>query len=64
MKEQPAWVCLECGNALGKRQKHEGSVHISSWSDGTCGVCLKYKSVTEPRDFGYLVKGEYNNGRT
>ena len=59
MKKQPAWVCLDCGNKLGARPKSANSNHVSTWHNETCGVCLQYRSVTEPRDFGYLNKGEY-----
>ena len=57
-KPYPSWVCHECGNN-GKRytlsqKKYLGrGTFCSTIHEGTCGVCGKVKSVTEPRDYGY-----------
>ena len=45
-------VCNECGTRYGKY-----SVGCSSVHTGTCDVCGETRSVTEPRDYGYLQKG-------
>ena len=50
--DQPAWVCYECGVKNGFWKPG-----IATWHTDTCGVCNHQKSVTEPRDFGYLAKG-------
>jgi len=42
-----AWVCWGCGMDL-PEAKHPG---VATWHDGTCDVCGKKTSVTEPRDF-------------
>jgi anaerobic ribonucleoside-triphosphate reductase len=52
-KEQPAWVCYDCGRKYGTIR----GLSVSCWHRDTCGVCGLEKSVTEPRDFGYLLKG-------
>lgn len=49
MKYYPAWVCARCGTDFGRKK-----CGIATWHHGTCGVCLKDASVTEPRDFGHL----------
>lgn len=49
---QPDWVCHDCGVKYGNKQYEN---HISTWHNGTCGVCNQEKPVTEPRDFGYLT---------
>lgn len=50
---QPEWVCYECG----ERWRRGEWFSTSTWHDGVCGVCLKEKPVTEPRDCGYLRSG-------
>jgi hypothetical protein len=50
--EQPGWVCRDCGIQYSRRNKLVSL--ISSWHEDKCGVCGQIKSVTEPRDFGYL----------
>lgn len=45
-------VCNECGTRYGKYSVGCSSVHM-----GTCDVCGEERSVTEPRDYGYLKKG-------
>lgn len=47
-KDYPVWVCDTCGIAHGKHRTGSSTYHM-----GICGVCLKGKSVTSPRDFGY-----------
>jgi len=51
-KEYPECVCADCGKAYGNRE-----CGISTWHNGTCGVCGKEAAVTEPRDFGHLNAG-------
>ena len=45
-------VCNDCGKKYG--EYHNG---VSSVWEGKCNVCDRTKSVTEVRDYGYLVKG-------
>lgn len=57
---QPEWCCDACGKAFGCRYRTMGG--LSRWTAtyhvGTCGVCGDSQvSVTEPRDFGYLIQG-------
>ena len=49
---QPDWVCYDCG-------KKHGSFKcgMATWHKGKCGACGEERSVTEPRDFGYLLTG-------
>lgn len=46
-KPYPVYVCHDCGSKYGKRR-----ALMSTFHRGTCGVCGKEKSVTEPRDYG------------
>lgn len=46
---QPAWVCTDCGNKYGSH-----ACGVATFHDDDCGICGEYKSVTEPRDFGYI----------
>lgn len=48
----PDVICSDCGKKYGKR-----SCGIATWYLDNCGVCGKYTSVTEPRDFGHLQDG-------
>lgn len=45
-------VCHDCGDKYGTY-----SVGCSSTWEGKCGVCGETKSVTEVRDYAYLMKG-------
>lgn len=54
--EQPDWVCSQCGEKYGRRK----TGFMATWHKGTCGVCRQTKTVTEPRDFGFLVNGWKN----
>lgn len=47
MKKYPNLVCYKCGNKYGEATE-ESTFHI-----GTCDVCGKEASVTEPRDYNY-----------
>lgn len=50
--EQAYVCCNDCGNKYGIH-----SVGCSSvWMD-TCDVCDEYRSVTETRDYAYLITG-------
>lgn len=49
---QPAWCCITCGEKYG----HSVQRDISTYHGDTCGVCGKFTTVTEPRDFFYLRK--------
>jgi hypothetical protein len=51
----PRWICLDCGNKYGRRAGGVCTMHV-----GKCDVCGEEKSVTEPRDFGYLFDGWRN----
>lgn len=50
-KGYPDWVCHHCGEKH-RRAKHP-CVFASTFHIGTCDVCEKITSVTEPRDYGY-----------
>lgn len=56
MKNQPAWVCFDCGVKFGKNVK-DG---VSTFHMDNCGVCSKWKSVTDPRNYGYLDMNKVN----
>lgn len=45
-------VCRDCGEKYGKY-----SVGCSSRWEANCNVCGQLKSVTEARDYGFLIKG-------
>ena len=57
---QPKEVCWDCGKKYGCRMR-DG---VSSYHIGRCDVCGKAKTVTEPRDFGYLNKDWLKHERT
>jgi hypothetical protein len=51
------WVCFDCGiealkNLINKRKKR---LLISTYHNDRCDVCGQIKSVTEIRDYGYLI---------
>ncbi|HET8686350.1 MAG TPA: hypothetical protein VFM18_06760 [Methanosarcina sp.] len=50
-KKYPDWICAACGIKYGKQ-----SCDIATWHSGKCDVCGEDAIVTEPRDFGHLVK--------
>lgn len=50
--DQPTWVCYECGKKYGSFR-----CGIATWHPDVCDVCGEVHSVTEPRDFGYLLLG-------
>ena len=47
----PEWVCRPCGYQYGRFPRMD---RISTWHEGTCGICGQRGPVTEPRDFGHL----------
>lgn len=49
-KRYPAWICSDCADRAGGKMP-EG--HLCTVHEGTCGVCLERKYVTEPRDYRY-----------
>jgi methionyl-tRNA synthetase len=49
-KPYPQWVCQTCGS-YAAQGKHKNN--YSTYHEGTCEVCGHFKSITEPRDFGY-----------
>jgi hypothetical protein len=51
-KDQPQWICYACGRKYGSFK-----AGLASYHQATCECCGKYTSVTEPRDFGYLLDG-------
>lgn len=50
--DQPAWVCHACGVKYGSFR-----AGLATWHQDTCGCCSRETSVTEPRDYGYLLHG-------
>jgi hypothetical protein len=56
---QPDWVCSPCGTKWGYAKtpfSHIGEI-MSTYHEDNCGVCGERTSVTEARDYGYLVHG-------
>lgn len=62
---QPNWVCRECGHQWGlwwQEGQYRGPIrHCATLHEGKCDVCGNKKSVTEPRDYGYLKEGWHEN---
>lgn len=60
-KDQPNWVCHDCGEKWGRwweEGKYNGpSPHFATYHINECEVCSKTTSVTEARDFGFLRTG-------
>lgn len=54
----PEWVCIDCGIKHGRKRPG-----LATWHSENCGICGKYKYVTEPRDFGHLLDGWQNSYR-
>lgn len=58
---QPGWVCIPCGEKWGSwwvGGSYKGpQPHVATFHEGECGVCGNTRSVTEARDFGYLLAG-------
>ena len=50
--DYPAWVCSACGAKYGTRIPV-----MATWHMGRCGVCSVMAAVTEPRDYGHLQPG-------
>lgn len=59
-RKQIDWVCNDCGSKYGRWYQPGGlfpETHFATYHMNTCDVCnTKDVAVTEPRDFGYLVK--------
>ena len=55
-KEQPVWICHDCGREYGNRD-----CGVATWHSDTCEVCGKETSCTEPRDYGYLKPNWVNH---
>ena len=47
------WICYKCARANGGR-----SSGLSTFHNGICDICLKERTVTEPRDYrlSHLLK--------
>jgi hypothetical protein len=58
---QPDWVCDPCGVRWGSwwvTGEYVGpKPHVATFHEGLCDVCGSTNSVTEARDYGYLVVG-------
>ena len=52
-RDYPAWVLFRLRPQVwqGRSDGHACTVHR-----GVCGICKEQRDVTEPRDFGHLVK--------
>lgn len=56
----PEGICQDCGINYG--QWHEGGIyrgpehHCATYYLGACGICGKEDAITEPRDYGHLVR--------
>jgi len=44
-------ACSDCGKLYAKPLKWR----VSTWYEGKCDICMKRKTVTEARDFGYFT---------
>jgi hypothetical protein len=62
--KQPQLVCHSCGEKYGinfqleiKEILSQYKNEFSTFNNGFCEVCLKYKAVTDPKDYGYLHSG-------
>ena len=58
--KQPTWVCLDCGQKYGRWYTngvyHGPSPWCATYHQDHCDVCQRDNvTVTEARDFGYLV---------
>ena len=67
-EEQPNWCCNDCGQEFGRwyvTGTYKGPTpQIATYHIGTCDVCLRHDiAVTEPRDFGYLIRAWNKNIR-
>ena len=61
--KQIDWVCNDCGVKYG-RWYQPGAIapkqHCATYHFDTCDVCgTSDVAVTEPRDFGYLLKQQH-----
>lgn len=58
----PTWVCDTCGTKHGKWYQPGAiapKMHCATYHIGKCDICgVKNVPVTEPRDYGHLVKIE------
>lgn len=56
------WVCNDCGIPyLLDSQRSKDRIH--TYNQFTCDVCGEVKSVTDPRNFNYLVHPDYRKSR-
>lgn len=57
----PTWICDECGVRWGhwyQPQTVAPKLHCATYHYGECDLCgCKDTPVTEPRDYGHLIKG-------
>jgi hypothetical protein len=58
--EYPEWICHKCGVKHGgwyENGFYKGpETHCATYHVGNCDICnAKEVSVTEPRDYGYLL---------
>lgn len=57
--ERPTWICQDCGEAYGQwyQGNYSGPLkHCATFHLGTCDICKNKTSVTEPRDYGHVVR--------
>lgn len=57
--ERPKWICDGCGQLYGRW--HQGNYsgplhHCATYHIGVCDICKEKTSVTEPRDYGHVVR--------
>jgi hypothetical protein len=57
--ERPQWICDGCGQLYGRW--HQGNYsgplhHCATYHMGVCEICKEKTSVTEPRDYGHVVR--------
>jgi hypothetical protein len=56
---RPSWICDDCGQLYGKwyQGNYTGPAkHYATYHVGNCDICSARRPVTEPRDYGHVVK--------
>lgn len=48
--EYPVRICADCATAAEAKMPNW---HVATFHPDVCDVCNRWKSVTEPRDYGY-----------
>jgi hypothetical protein len=57
--QRPNWICDPCGQLYGRwyQGNYSGPLkHCATYHKGKCDICSDKTSVTEPRDYGHVVR--------